>query len=42
MVLASIESVMGSLWFAGLALVVGYVAGQIFPIGALSDLFKKK
>jgi hypothetical protein len=32
MLLASIESFLGSLWFAALLGVVGYVAGHIFPI----------
>jgi hypothetical protein len=26
------ESFLGSLWFAGMTLVVGYVLGHIFPI----------
>jgi hypothetical protein len=41
MILASFESLLGSIWFAGLALVVGYIAGQVFPISSLTDLFKK-
>ncbi len=40
--LASLESFLGSLWFAGLAFVVGYVAGQIFPISKLAGLFNRK
>lgn len=39
--LASIESFLGSLWFAGLALAVGYIAGHIFPISKLTGLFNK-
>ena len=42
MILASIESLLGSLWFAGLALVVGYIAGHVFPISAIKGLFDKK
>jgi len=38
MILASIESFLGSLWFGGLLFVVGYVAGHVFPI---QKLFKK-
>jgi len=38
MLLASIESFLGSLWFAALLGVIGYVAGHIFPI---NKLFKK-
>lgn len=30
--LASIESLLGSIWFALLLGVVGYVAGQLFPV----------
>ena len=40
--LASLESFLGSLWFAGLALMVGYVAGQVFPISKITALFSKK
>jgi hypothetical protein len=39
MVLASIESFLGSIWFAGMAAVVGYVVGHVFPI---TSLIKKK
>jgi hypothetical protein len=41
MILASIESLLGSLWFAGLALVVGYIVGHLFPINAIKGLFDK-
>jgi len=30
--LASIESLLGSVWFALLLGVVGYVCGQLFPV----------
>jgi hypothetical protein len=40
MILASFESLLGSIWFAGLALVVGYIAAHIVPITALAKLFK--
>lgn len=39
--LASIESFLGSLWFAGLTFVVGYIVGHVFPISSLGSLFKK-
>lgn len=42
MILASIESLLGSLWFAGLAFVLGYIANQLFPISAIKGLFDKK
>jgi len=29
------ESFLGSLWFAGMLFVVGYVAGHVFPITKL-------
>jgi hypothetical protein len=41
MILASFESLLGSIWFAGLTLVVGYIAAHVVPITTLSDLFKK-
>jgi hypothetical protein len=41
MILGSIESLLGSLWFAGLALLAGYLVGHIFPIGKLTKLFGK-
>jgi hypothetical protein len=41
MTLASFESLLGSLWFAGLALVAGYIAGHVFPISFLVSLGKK-
>ena len=40
--LASIDSFIGSLWFAALALVVGYAAGHIVPINKLIKLVFKK
>ena len=39
--LASMESFIGSVWFAGLLGLVGYIAGHIFPIGFVADMFKK-
>lgn len=35
MIIASMESLLGSLWFAGAALLVGYIAGHLFPISSL-------
>jgi len=32
MMLAAIESFLGSVWFAGLTFVVGYVLGHMYPI----------
>ena len=32
---------MGSLWFAGMCLLAGYLAGNLFPVGKLMDMFKK-
>ena len=34
-IIASMESLLGSLWFAGAALLVGYIAGHLFPISSL-------
>lgn len=39
---ASLESFLGSVWFAGLALMVGYIAGQVFPISKLASLLSRK
>jgi hypothetical protein len=38
MILATIESFLGSLWFAGLAFLAGYIIAHPFPI---NKLFKK-
>lgn len=32
---------LGSLWFAGLALLAGYIIGQVFPMEFLTKHFKK-
>lgn len=42
MTLASFESLLGSLWFAGLTLVVGYIVGHLFPIASLAKIIGKK
>jgi len=39
--IASIESLLGSIWFAGLSLLVGYIGGHVFPISKISALFSK-
>ena len=39
--IASIESFLGSLWFSGLALMMGYIAGQVFPISKLAALLTR-
>jgi hypothetical protein len=35
------SSFLGSVWFGGMLLVVGYIAGHVVPVTKLSDLFKK-
>lgn len=40
--LASAESFIGSVWFAVMLGLVGYLAGHIFPIGFIANLFKKE
>jgi hypothetical protein len=40
--LATIESLLGSLWFAGAALLVGYIAGHVVPVSRLGGLFGRK
>ena len=42
MILASIESLLGSIWAAALCGVCGYVVGHVFPIGKLAALLAKK
>jgi hypothetical protein len=39
MLIASIESLLGSIWFAGLAFVIGYLAGHVFPLSKIKNLF---
>jgi hypothetical protein len=41
-VLASFESFLGSVWFAGMLFVVGYIVGHVVPITKLTSLFGKK
>lgn len=41
-ILASFESFLGSIWFAGLLGLVGYVVGHVFPITKLGKLFSKE
>lgn len=38
MLLASIESFLGSVWFGLLCGVVGYVGGHVFPITKIKNL----
>ena len=41
MILASIESFLGSLWFAGLMTLTGYIGGCIFPITKIKEMISK-
>jgi len=41
MIIATIESFIGSLWFAGMTALIGYITGHVFPISKVSNLFKK-
>lgn len=41
MIIASIGDFLGNLWFAGLALMVGYVGGSIFPVSKIKEWFSK-
>jgi hypothetical protein len=41
MIISSIESLLGSVWFAGAAFMVGYIAAHIFNINFLINLGKK-
>jgi hypothetical protein len=40
--LASFESFLGSVWFAGLLGLVGYIVGNVLPIGKLAKFFGKE
>ncbi len=40
--LASIESFIGSIWFGGLCLMIGYVGGHVFPVSKVTALISKK
>lgn len=42
MLLASIESLLGSIWFAGLTFLAGYIGGHVFPMSKIASLFSKK
>ena len=35
--LASIESLLGSIWFAGLTCFIGYIGGCVFPVSKLKN-----
>tara|TARA_R100000951_G_C2593721_1_gene165911 strand:- start:240 stop:365 length:126 start_codon:yes stop_codon:yes gene_type:complete len=41
MILATIESFIGSLWFAGLTCLAGYIGGCIIPISKIKELISK-
>ena len=42
MFLASIESLLGSIWFAVAGVFAGYVAGHIWPISRIASIFNRK
>ena len=42
MLLASLESFLGSIWFAGMTFLAGYIGGHVFPISKITALFGKK
>jgi len=35
--IASIESLLGSIWFAGLTCLIGYIGGCVFPVSKLKS-----
>lgn len=41
LMLASFADFLGNLWFAGIALLVGYVGGNMFPLSWLTSKFRK-
>ncbi len=40
--LASFESFLGSVWFAGLLGLAGYIVGNVLPLAKLAKLFGKE
>lgn len=42
MMLASLESLLGSFWFAMMFGLVGYVVGNVIPVGTILSFFKKQ
>ena len=41
-ILADLSSFLGSLWFAAMLGVVGYIAGYVLPFAKLASLIGKK
>ncbi len=41
MILASISGFLGSLWFAGLMALAGYIGGCIIPISKIKEMISK-
>lgn len=41
MMLATIESLLGSVWFAGLTFFAGYLIAHVLPIHKVAKLFVK-
>jgi hypothetical protein len=41
MMIATAESLLGSVWFGMMMLCVGYIAGHVLPVGKIADLFRK-
>lgn len=42
MIGANFSAWLGSVWFAGFTLFAGYIAGHVFPVSRVADLFKRK
>mgnify|MGYP003389833436 CR=1 FL=1 len=42
MMLASMESLLGSFWFAVMFGLGGYIIGNVIPVGTLLSFFKKQ
>lgn len=42
MTLADLSSFLGSLWFAAMLGIAGYVAGNVLPLAKLAELVRRK
>tara|TARA_R100000458_G_C8188583_1_gene183078 strand:- start:349 stop:474 length:126 start_codon:yes stop_codon:yes gene_type:complete len=41
MIIASMSSFLGSMWFAGMMCFVGYLAGCVMPVSKIKEKFVK-
>lgn len=41
MIIGTIEALVGSIWFGCMMGLIGYFAGNVFPIKSIINIFKK-